>query len=143
MSSLRNYCCHKPEVLICVTLKIEFNTQAYFHIPVNEDESTLINNTGVWSTGYPVPPYYGELTPDQVYCYRTAVKLTDAVHSGVDTMSTNSNTDNSCWYRQDASIEAIQLLQHIKSGVGLCYKLRSSMCPATGLSVTSTFLSES
>lgn len=105
VSSLRNYCCHTPEALICVTLKTEFNTQAYFHIPVNEDESTLIKNTGVWSTGYPVPPYYGTLTPDQVYCCRTAVKLTDAVHSGVDTMSANSNTDKSCWYQRDASKE--------------------------------------
>ena len=106
VSSLRNYCCHKPEVLICVTLKTEFNTQSSFHIPVNEDESTLINNTGVWSTGYPVPPYYGKLTPDQVYCCRTAVKLTDAVQSGVDRMCAKSNTDMSCWYRRDASEEA-------------------------------------
>lgn len=42
VSSLRNYCCHKPEVLICFSLKTEFNTQASFHIPVNEDESTTL-----------------------------------------------------------------------------------------------------
>jgi hypothetical protein len=110
-----------PELLIRVTLKNEFNNQASFHIPVNEDEATLINNTGVWSTGYPVPPYYGKLTPDQVYWRRTAVKLTDAVHSGVDTMSANSHTNKSCWYRRGASEEAIQLLQHIMSGVGVHY----------------------
>jgi len=121
VSSLRNYCCHKPEVLICVTLKIEFNTQASFHIPVNEDEARLINNNGVWSTGYSVPTYYGKLTPDQAYCRRTALKLTDAVQSRVDKMSANSHTNKSCWYRRDASEEAIQLLQHIMSGVGVCY----------------------
>jgi len=35
VSSLSNYCCHNPEVLIWVTLKTEFNTQASFHIPVH------------------------------------------------------------------------------------------------------------
>jgi hypothetical protein len=78
VSSLFNYCFHKPEVLICVKLKIEFNTEASFHIPINEDGSTPINNIGVWSTGHPVPPYYGKLTPDQVSCCKTAVKLDEA-----------------------------------------------------------------
>jgi hypothetical protein len=79
VSSLFNCCCHKPEALIRITIKTEFNNEASFHTPVNEDGSTPINNTGVWSTGHPVLPYYGKLTPDQVSCCKTAVKLDEAV----------------------------------------------------------------
>lgn len=117
-------------MLVCVTLKIEFNTEASFLIPLSEDESTVINNTGVWSTGYPVHPYYSKLTPDQVYCCRAAVKLPDAVHSGVDTMTANSNTDQICWYRCEASEEAIQSLM---SGDGRAIKSDRQCVPQLDL----------
>jgi hypothetical protein len=32
-----------------------------------EDEFSLINNTGVWPSGFLIAPYYGKLTPDQIF----------------------------------------------------------------------------
>jgi hypothetical protein len=32
-----------------------------------EKEFSLINNTGVWPSGCLLAPYYGKLTPDQIF----------------------------------------------------------------------------
>jgi hypothetical protein len=53
--------------LVCTRLKTKFNTYASFHVSVAEDEFPLINDSGVWPTGCLIAPYYGRLTPDQVF----------------------------------------------------------------------------
>jgi hypothetical protein len=57
-------------------------------------------------------------------------------------MSASSNTDQIYWYRWDASEEASKPLQHIMSYDG-CATNSDRQCLATGLFITSTFLSES
>jgi hypothetical protein len=32
-----------------------------------EDDFHLINNTGVWPSGCLIAPYYGRISPDQIY----------------------------------------------------------------------------
>jgi hypothetical protein len=59
--------------LACTRLKTKFNTYSSFHVSVLEDEFPLINNTGVWPTGCLIAPFYGRLTPDQVYAPSTPV----------------------------------------------------------------------
>jgi hypothetical protein len=53
--------------LVCTRLKTKFNSYSFFHISVTEDEFPLINSTGVWPSGCLIVPYYGKLTPDQVF----------------------------------------------------------------------------
>jgi hypothetical protein len=53
--------------LACTRLKTKFNFYASFHISVTEDGFSLINDVGVWPSGCLIAPYYGKLTPDQVY----------------------------------------------------------------------------
>jgi hypothetical protein len=54
--------------LTCTRLKTKHNSYASFHVSVNEDDFPLINNTGVWPNGVLVAPYYGRLSPEQIYC---------------------------------------------------------------------------
>jgi hypothetical protein len=53
--------------LVCTKLKTKFNSYSSFHISVTEDEFALINNIGVWPSGCLIAPYYGKLTPDQMF----------------------------------------------------------------------------
>jgi hypothetical protein len=53
--------------LACTRLKTKFNSYSSFHIAVTEDEFSLINDTGVWPAGCLIAPYFGKLSPDQVY----------------------------------------------------------------------------
>ncbi|KDR17953.1 hypothetical protein L798_08171 [Zootermopsis nevadensis] len=57
--------------LVCTRLKTKFDAYASFHISVNEVDFPLINNTGVWPNGCLIAPFYGKLTPDQVYSSST------------------------------------------------------------------------
>jgi hypothetical protein len=53
--------------LVCTKLKTKFKSYASFHISVTEDEFSVINNIGVWPYGCLIAPYYGKLTPDQIF----------------------------------------------------------------------------
>jgi hypothetical protein len=53
--------------LVCTRLKTKFNSYSFFHISVMEGEFPLLNNPGVWPSGCLIAPYYGKLTPDQVF----------------------------------------------------------------------------
>jgi hypothetical protein len=53
--------------LVCTRLKTKFNSYSSFHISVTEDDFPLINNTGVGPSGCLIAPFYGKLTPDQVF----------------------------------------------------------------------------
>jgi hypothetical protein len=54
--------------LVCTKLKTKFNSySSSFHISVMEDEYSLINITGAWPSGCLIAPYYGKLTPDQIF----------------------------------------------------------------------------
>jgi hypothetical protein len=53
--------------LVCTRLRTKFDTYASFHISVTVDEFLLINNTGVWPSGCLIAPFYGKLTPDQIF----------------------------------------------------------------------------
>jgi hypothetical protein len=53
--------------LVCTRLRTKYNSYASFHISVTENEFPLINSTGVWPSGCLIAPYYGKLTPDQVF----------------------------------------------------------------------------
>jgi hypothetical protein len=57
--------------LVCTKLKTKFNSCSSFHISVKEDEFPIINNTGVWPSGYLFVPYYGKLTPDKIFTSST------------------------------------------------------------------------
>jgi hypothetical protein len=54
-------------MLVCTRLKTKCNSYASFHISVAEDEFPLIDDTGVWPSGCLIAPYYGKLTPDQIF----------------------------------------------------------------------------
>jgi hypothetical protein len=58
--------------MVCTILKTKFNTYSPY-VLVLEDEFPLINNTGVWPTGCVIAPFYGKLTPVQVYSPSTPV----------------------------------------------------------------------
>jgi hypothetical protein len=53
--------------LVCTKLKTEFNSYSSFHISVTVDEFSDINNVDVWPSGCLIAPYYGKLTPDQIF----------------------------------------------------------------------------
>jgi hypothetical protein len=53
--------------LVCTKLKTKFNSYSSFHISVTEDEFSVINNIDVWPSGCLIAPYYGKLTPDQIF----------------------------------------------------------------------------
>jgi hypothetical protein len=52
---------------VCTKLKNKYSTYGSFHISVAEDEFRLINDSGAWSAGCLIAPYYGKLMPDQVF----------------------------------------------------------------------------
>jgi hypothetical protein len=58
--------------LACTTLKTKHNSYASVHIYV-PDDFHLINNTGVWPNGCSIAPYYGRLSPDQIYTTEASV----------------------------------------------------------------------
>jgi hypothetical protein len=60
--------------MIIIILKTKFSTYASFHVLVNEDDFPLINNTGVWPNGCLITPFFGKLTPEQIYSPSTPVK---------------------------------------------------------------------
>jgi hypothetical protein len=72
--------------LVCTRLKTTFNTYASFHVSVFEEDFPLTNNTGVWPTGFLIAPFYGKLTPDQVFSSSTHVNgqpvTPDGAHGG-------------------------------------------------------------
>jgi hypothetical protein len=51
----------------CSRLKTKFNSYSSFIISVNEEDFSLINNTGVWPSGCLIAPFYGKLTSDQIF----------------------------------------------------------------------------
>jgi hypothetical protein len=53
--------------LACTRLKTKYKSYASFHVSVAEDDFHLINNTGVWPNGCLIAPFYGRLSPDQIY----------------------------------------------------------------------------
>ena len=53
--------------LTCTRLKTKHDSYASFHISVTEVDFPLINNTGVWSSGCLIAPYYGRLSAEQLY----------------------------------------------------------------------------
>ena len=53
--------------LACTRLKTKYNSYASFHVSVAEDDFHLINNTGVWPNGCLIAPFYGRLSPEQIY----------------------------------------------------------------------------
>jgi hypothetical protein len=57
----------KLSSLVCTRLKTKHNTYASFHILVQEDDFSLINNAGVWPQGALIAPFYERLNPDQIY----------------------------------------------------------------------------
>jgi hypothetical protein len=62
--------------LVCARLRTKFNSYASLHVLVNEDDFPLDNSTGVWPNGCLLAPFYGKLTPDQMYSSSTPVKIT-------------------------------------------------------------------
>jgi hypothetical protein len=79
--------------LVCTGLKTKFNTYASFRVSVLGNDFPLINNTGVWRTGCLTAPFYGKLTPDQVYSSSTPLKLIeDGASSVAACRPINSNT---------------------------------------------------
>jgi hypothetical protein len=57
----------KFSLVVCTKLKTVFNTYASFHLSVTEDDFPVIHNTGVWPDGCLIPPFYGRLSPDQIF----------------------------------------------------------------------------
>jgi hypothetical protein len=53
--------------LVCTRLKTKHDSYASFHVSLPEGDFHLINNTGVWPNGCLIAPYYGRLSPDQIY----------------------------------------------------------------------------
>jgi hypothetical protein len=53
--------------LFCTKLKTKNNTNASFHISVQENDFPLITSTGVWSHRALVAPFYRKLRADQIY----------------------------------------------------------------------------
>ena len=53
--------------LTCTRLKTKHSSYASFHVSVPEDDFSLINNAGVWPNGCLIAPYYGRLSPDQIF----------------------------------------------------------------------------
>jgi hypothetical protein len=51
-----------------------------------KDKFPLINNTGVWLSGYLIVPYYGKLIPDQIFtpCTPEAGAPAAAINSAAD-----------------------------------------------------------
>jgi hypothetical protein len=86
------------EQLIFTRLKTKFNWYASFHISIMEDEFSLINNTDVWVADCLIAPYYGRLTPDQIFTPNTpeAEVPAAAINSAANPASNNgANGDSS------------------------------------------------
>jgi hypothetical protein len=58
--------------LACTRLKTKHNSYASFHDSVAIEDFHLINNTGVWPNACLIAPYYGQLSPDQIYTVETS-----------------------------------------------------------------------
>jgi hypothetical protein len=72
--------------LVCTKLKTKFNTYSSFHISVTEDQFSLINDTGIWPSGCLIAPYYGKLSPEQIFttCAPDTGTPSDPAFSAVD-----------------------------------------------------------
>jgi hypothetical protein len=57
--------------IACTRLKTKHNSYASFRVSAAEDDFHLINTTGVWPSGCLIAPYYGRLSPDQIYSVET------------------------------------------------------------------------
>jgi hypothetical protein len=71
--------------LVCTRLKTKFNTYASFHVLVNEDDFPLVNNIVVWPNGCLIAPFFGRLSPDQIYS-------SDALTVSVSSKQTTENS---------------------------------------------------
>ena len=69
--------------LVCTRLKTKFNTYASFHVSVAEEDFPLINNVGVWPDGCLIAPYYGRLTPEQIFTITNPISSDPSVQSAV------------------------------------------------------------
>jgi hypothetical protein len=53
---------------VCTELRTtSSNSYSSSHVSAKEDAFYLINNIGVWPSGCLIAPYYGKLTPDQIF----------------------------------------------------------------------------
>jgi hypothetical protein len=57
----------KLSSLTCTKLKTKFNSYSSFHVSVTEDDFPLVNESGAWPTSWLIAPFYGQLSPEQVY----------------------------------------------------------------------------
>jgi hypothetical protein len=80
--------------LVCTRLKTKFSSYASFHVLVNEGDSPLINNTGVWPNGCLIAPFFGKLTPEQIYSTTTPVKTTEVGALPAADMSPGGGSDS-------------------------------------------------
>jgi hypothetical protein len=61
--------------LKCTKLKTKYSSYSSFHISGSEDDFYLVNNTNVWPIGCLITPYYGRLSPDQIYSVENSAVL--------------------------------------------------------------------
>jgi hypothetical protein len=71
--------------LKCTKLKTKYSSYSSFHISVSEDDFHLINNTDVWPTGCLITPYYGRLSPDQIYSVENSAMSRPPSPTGIPT----------------------------------------------------------
>jgi hypothetical protein len=50
---------------MCIGIKTKFQTCAFFHVSVNEEDFPSINSMGVWPNGSSIAPLYGRR--NQIY----------------------------------------------------------------------------
>jgi hypothetical protein len=53
--------------LTCTKLKTKFNSYSSFCVSVTEDDFPLVNDSGAWPNGCLIAPFYGRLSPEQIY----------------------------------------------------------------------------
>jgi hypothetical protein len=79
--------------LTCTRLKTKFNSYASFHILVGEDDFHLINNTGVWPSGYLIAPFFGRLNLDQIYSALSSSSRPSSPGAGVSSLDPKGGSD--------------------------------------------------
>ena len=63
--------------LTCTKLKTKFNSYSSFHVSVMEDDFLLVNDSAAWPNGCLIAPFYGRLSPEQVYVLECPDKATE------------------------------------------------------------------
>jgi hypothetical protein len=58
-------------------LKTKFNSYSTLHVSVKEDDFPLVNDSGAWPNGCLIAPFYGRLSPEQVYALECPDKATE------------------------------------------------------------------